>query len=364
MQSDDARESISRAPDERRNVRVVSLYDPCMVATVDLRSDTVTKPTDAMRAAMADAIVGDDGYGEDPTVGALESTVAALLGKDAALFVPSGVMANQIALCVLAEPGTSIVAGRRLHVVNHEMGATPRNALAQFHLLDDPRGVVEHALVADAIEAAQHHHHAVSVICAENTHMATGGWPLPNGHLTALAALGVPVHLDGARLFNAHIATGTSLAELAAPATTTMCCLSKGLGAPVGSVLALPVSLLDAARRERKRLGGQMRQAGVLAAAGLVALDHARAARLADAVARRWPDHAAEGKGPADAGSVGYGGTNIVTFSHPTPMALLERWAEVGVLAGTVAPRVVRLVTHADLDDQDIDRAIEVIAAS
>jgi threonine aldolase len=342
----------------------VSLYDWTMTALVDLRSDTVTKPTDAMRAAMASAIVGDDGYGEDPTVAALESTLAALLGKDAALFVPSGVMANQIALCVLGQPGTSVIAGRRLHVVNHELGATPRNAMVQFHLLDDPRGVVPLALVADAIEAAAHHQNTVSAICVENTHMATGGWPLPTEHVADLATLGVPVHLDGARLFNAQVATGVGVAELAAGATTVMCCLSKGLGAPVGSVLALPASLVDRARRERKRLGGQMRQAGVLAAAGLVALetmidrlaiDHARARRLAEAVSERWPDDGRAG--------AGYGGTNIVTFAHPEPNALLARLAEHGVLAGTVAPRLVRLVTHVDVTDDDVDRAVAAIAA-
>jgi threonine aldolase len=330
---------------------------------VDLRSDTVTRPTPAMRRAMADAEVGDDGYGEDPTVCALEERYAAIVGKEAAVFVPSGVMANQIALCVLARAGTNVVAGRRQHVVNHEMGASARNGLYQFCTVDDPGGVLDPLAVRDAIEAAGHHHVEVSAICAENTHMAAGGSPLPLDGLVALGALGPPLHVDGARLFNASVATGTAPDRYAAPATTVMSCLSKGLAGPVGSVLALPGALVADARRERKRLGGAMRQAGVIAAAGLVALDtmvdrladdHRRAARLAAVVRERWPD------GFVDP----YGGTNLVVFRHPEPAVLLDHLATAGVRAGTIAPRTVRLAVHCDEDDAGIDRAVAALRSA
>lgn len=328
---------------------------------VDLRSDTVTLPTPAMRRAMADAEVGDDGYGEDPTVARLEARFAELLGKETALFVPSGTMANQIALCLLARPGRAVVAGRRCHLVNHELGAAARNALVQFALVDDTCGVLDLAAVRDALAGAAHHHVPVDAITVENTAMAAGGTPVPVDHLDALGALGLPVHLDGARLFNAAVATGVPAARLAAGATTVMCCLSKGLGAPVGSLLAMPAALRDAALVERKRLGGAMRQAGILAAAGLVALDtgidrlaedHARAEVLRDAVERRWPGSARDPGGNA---------TNMVVFRHPSADALVERLAARGVLAGTIAPGVVRLVTHRDVDDAQVAHAADVL---
>ncbi len=329
---------------------------------VDLRSDTVTQPTAMMRRAMADAEVGDDGYGEDPTVRRLEARMAELLGKETALFVPSGTMANQIALCLLTRPGTSVIAGRRCHVVNHERGATARNALVQFALVDDPCGQLDLAAARDAIDAAAHHHVEVSSITIENTAMASGGTPLPLGSIDGAVALGLPMHLDGARLFNASVATGETTARLAAGAVTVMCCLSKGLAAPVGSVLALPADLRDSAIDERKRLGGAMRQAGVLAAAGLVALDtmverladdHARAENLAAAVERRWPGSERDPAGNA---------TNMVVFRHVDATALVA-WLETrGVLAGTIAPGIVRLVTHCDIDDAHLAHAIVAIA--
>ncbi|HEV8296840.1 MAG TPA: threonine aldolase family protein [Acidimicrobiales bacterium] len=333
-----------------------------MVA-IDLRSDTVTQPTAAMRAAMAAAEVGDDGYGEDPTVRRLEQRFAELVGKDTAVFVPSGVMGNQIALCILAGAGTNVVAGRRQHVVNHEMGASARNGLYQFCVVDDPAGVLDAAAVRDAIDAAAHHHVEVSAICVENTHMAACGAVLPLDALRDLAGLGFPLHLDGARLFNASVASGIAAAEFAACATTVMCCLSKGLAAPVGSLLALPAALEEPARRERKRLGGAMRQAGVLAAAGLVALDtmvdrlaedHARAAKLARAVEARWPGSLTDP----------YGGTNLVVFRHPDPAALLAHFDAHDIKAGTIAPRTVRLAVHWGIDDAAIARAIEALATA
>jgi threonine aldolase len=330
---------------------------------VDLRSDTVTRPTDAMRRAMAEAEVGDDGYGEDPTVRALEEAYAARVGKDAAVFVPSGTMANQIALRLLGRAGTAVVAGRRQHVVIYEDGAAGTNAAISWYLLDDDEGVLAPDGVHEAIASAEHHWAPVSAVFIEDTHMPSGGRPWPREALDALADAtgGLPVHLDGARLFNAERATGISAAERAACATTVMTCLSKGLGAPVGSMLATPAELIDQARHERKRLGGSMRQSGVLAAAGLLALehhierldeDHVRARALADAVAERFPDARLD---PATVT------TNVVVFSPPDAPKLIDHLHTNGVLAGTIAPGVVRLMTHLDVDDAAVAHAIEAI---
>ncbi|MDQ6696596.1 MAG: aminotransferase class I/II-fold pyridoxal phosphate-dependent enzyme [Actinomycetota bacterium] len=328
---------------------------------VDLRSDTVSRPTREMRAAMADAEVGDDGYGEDPTVNRLEDVFADRLGKAAAVFVPSGTMANQIALRCLGRSGTSVVVGARQHVVAYENGAAGMNSGTQFHLVDDTDGTIDVAALRWAIEAADHHYPPVSAVCVENTHMPAGGAPWPPGRLAEVAACGVPVHLDGARLFNAEVATGEPVAALAGPATTVMCCLSKGLAAPVGSLLAGPRDLIEAARGERKRLGGAMRQAGVIAAAGLVSLDrmvsrladdHRRARMLADAVAQRWPDLAPD---PACVR------TNVVLFTHEDPPALIAHLAGRGIRAGTIAPGVIRLMTHLDVDDDAVRRTEQAI---
>jgi threonine aldolase len=317
-----------------------------------------------MRRAMADAEVGDDGYGEDPTVNELEAVYAERTGKAAAVFVPSGTMANQLAVRVLAAPGSLVVAGRRQHIVAYELGAAARNASVQFHAVDDGDGTIDPADVRWAREASAHHYPTAGLVCIENTHMAACGAPWSTDELEAITAAAgdLPVHMDGARLFNAEVATGVSAAEIAAFATTVMSCLSKGLCAPVGSLLAGPESVIEEARVERKRLGGAMRQAGVLAAAGLVALakmvdrladDHRRARRLAEAVAERWPE---SGLDPATVR------TNVITFAHPAPGPLIEALSAEGVLAGTIAPGVVRLVTHHDVDDEDVDLACKVIA--
>jgi threonine aldolase len=335
---------------------------------VDLRSDTVTRPTPEMRRAMAEAEVGDDLYGEDPTVNALEEAYAERVGKEAALYVPSGTMANQLALRVLAPAGTAVIAGRRQHVVVYEAGAAARNAGVQFHLVDDTDGTIDPGEIAWAVEAAAHHQPQPSLVCVENTHMPADGAPWPLERLEAVqaaaATAGLPVHLDGARLFNAEVATGVPAGTYAACATTVMSCLSKGLCAPVGSVLAGTADVVAAARVERARLGGQMRQAGVIAAAGLVALqtmverlaeDHRRARVLAEAVAERWPEAG------CDPDRVR---TNVVTFRHPDPAGLLAALAADGVLGGTIAPATVRLMTHHDVDDGDVERAAKVLAAS
>ena len=316
-----------------------------------------------MRAAMAAAEVGDDGYGEDPTVNALEARAAAILGKPAAIFVPSGVMANQMAMRVLTRPGDVVIAGANHHVVDFEMGASARNALVQFATLPDADGRLHLADVLERLDAEGDHRAVVGAIALEDTHMASGGTPWDLADLRALAAaVDRPIHLDGARLFNAAVATGTPAADIAAGATTVMVCLSKGLGAPVGSILAGPEDLMARARTERKRLGGAMRQAGILAAAGLVALDtmverladdHRRARVLADAVAAAFPE---SGYDPATCR------TNMVVFTHPAARTLVDELASAGVLAGTLGPRVVRLVTHLDVSDDDLDVALDILA--
>jgi threonine aldolase len=333
---------------------------------VDLRSDTVTRPTPEMRRAMAEAEVGDDGYGEDPTVHQLEEEFATRVGKEAALLVPSGTMANQVALRVLAASGSAVVAGRRQHVVAYEHGAAGRNAGVQFHEVDDRDGTFGPDQVAWAVEASAHHHVPPSLVCLEHPHMAAGGALWSFERLCAVAgaarAASLPLHLDGARLFNAEVASGTPAAVWASPATTVMACLTKGLCAPVGSVLAGPAEVIRQARVERFVLGGGMRQAGVIAAAGLVALrsmvgrladDHRRARRLAEAVALRFPDAGCE---------PGQVATNIVLLPHPEPSRLLDHLRARGVLAGTIAPGLVRFVTHHDVDDDDIEQACRALA--
>lgn len=334
---------------------------------VDLRSDTVTRPTAEMRRAMHDAEVGDDGYGEDPTVRRLEEEYAGRVGKPAAVFVPSGTMANQLALRVLCPRGSLVVAGRRQHIVVYEHAAAAENSGVQFHLVDDESGTISPADIAWALEASLHHQPRLGLVCIEQTHMPAGGVPWD---LEAMASVSdvasgseVPIHMDGARLFNAEIATGTPADAFAAHCTTVMTCMSKGLCAPVGSLLAGPAEVIDEARVERQRLGGGMRQAGVVAAAGLVALsmvgrleeDHRRARTLAQAVAERWP------QARCDPGKVR---SNIVVFEHSDPDALLFHLGSKGVLGGTIAPGVCRLVTHHDVDDAGIERAVGAISDS
>lgn len=308
--------------------------------------------------------MGDDAYGEDPTVNELQEEYAGMVGKEAALFVPSGTMANQLALRVLSEPATSVVVGARQHIVLFEAGAAGMNVPVQFDLLDDSGGSLPVEGVRAAAETPEYYRPRSSLVCIENTHMAAGGVPWDLDHLAAVsrAAGPLPIHMDGARLFNASVATSTPPEAYAAHATTVMSCLSKGLCAPVGSVLAGPADFVAAARSERRRLGGGMRQAGVIAAAGLVALrtmvqrleqDHARARVLAEAVAARWPGCGCE---PAQVV------TNIVVFRHPRPAVLLEHLRREGVLGGTVAVGTIRLVAHHDVDEHGVERAVKAIA--
>ena len=314
---------------------------------------------------MADAEVGDDEYGEDPTVNRLQEAFAELLGKAAALYVPSGTMANQIAIRCLTRPGDAVVAGRRQHVVVYEAGAGPINSGITFLTLDDADGTIDPGAVELAIDSGRHHQPPVRMVSIEDTHMASSGRVWPVASLAAVADVtrphGIPLYLDGARLWHACVASGRSPAERAAPAAAVMCCLSKGLGAPVGSLLAGPADLIEEAWIHRKRFGGSMRQAGVIAAAGLVALgrierlveDHEKAQRLAGAVSERWPHL---GLDPSLVE------TNMVTFESADTGAFLDHLAASGVLAGTIAPGVVRLVAHADVDGDGIERACGLIA--
>ncbi len=330
---------------------------------IDLRSDTVTQPTDEMREAMATAVVGDDGFGDDPTVATLESTFAALVGKEAAVFVPSGVMANQIAVRLHTQRGDLIIAGRNQHVVSFEYGASAANSSVQFALVDDSLGALALDEVLNYLDAELDHQPHVGLISIENTHMPSGGTPWDVADIVALSrAIGDrPLHLDGARLFNASVATGVAPATIAAPATTVMACLSKGLCAPVGSLLAGPAALMERARMERKRLGGTMRQVGFLAAAGLVALtmidrlaeDHARAAALAEAFAAAFPE---SGYDPTSCR------TNIVAFTHPQARQIVHELEGYGVMGGTVGPKRARFVVHAGITDDHVSRVTEVLA--
>jgi threonine aldolase len=310
---------------------------------------------------MAEAEVGDDGFGDDPTVNLLQEVFAERTGKEAALFLPSGTMANQVAVRALAPPGTLVVAGRRQHLVTHEGGAFGINQVAQLHVVDDDDGTLDAATLAHLVAGVDHRWPAPGLVCVEDTHLGAGGRPWPLDRLAAVAAVGVPVHLDGARLFNAAVATRTTMAERSAGATTVTVCLSKGLGAPVGSLLAGPADVIARARLERKRLGGGMRQVGVLAAAGLVALatmrerlaeDHAHAARIGRAL-RALPGVTVEP--PA---------TNIVvaTLERGDAPERAGAFAARGVLVSAMDAATLRFVTHRDVTGAECDKAAAVAA--
>src|SRR5690349_8476278 len=265
--------------------------------SIELRSDTFTTPTPEMRRAMADAEVGDDEYGEDPTVNRLQALAAGLLGTEAALYVPSGTMANQVAMRVLSRPGTEVLCPARSHVYQYELAASPQNSGVQLHpLWDVPDGI------PTAVAGARDEFPPVSMLVLENTYMAMSGAPTGVDEMGTLVRRGgdggLRVHVDGARIWNAAIATGSPPSALIGGADTVMFCLSKGLGAPVGSVLCGAADVIAEARVQRRKLGGGMRQAGVIAAGGVVALetmvdrladDHARAHVLAEALSARWP---------------------------------------------------------------------------
>lgn len=330
---------------------------------IDLRSDTVTRPTPAMREAMARAEVGDDVYGEDPTVNLLQERVAALLGKEAGLFVPSGTMANQISLGVLTRPGDEIVCDAGSHCISFEAGALAALWGVQARTVLAQRGILDPVEVEEAIRPGGDHFARTRVIELENTHNRGGGAVYPLERVRALGALaarrGLHLYMDGARLWNACAATGHRPDEYAGPATLASVCLSKGLGAPAGSVVCGPRDLVAEARRLRKRLGGGMRQAGVLAAAGLHALDHHL---------ERLPEDHENARRLAD-GLSGLGATPVfpvdtnlvfVAFEGRNAGDVSRRLAAEGVLANPEGsrPEVLRLVTHRDVARGDVDEAL------
>jgi threonine aldolase len=339
-------------------------------AAIDLRSDTVTRPDDEMRRAMAEAEVGDDVYGEDPTVRRLEEEAAAAVGMEAALFVPSGTMGNSIALHLHGRPGGEVICDALCHIVNHEVGAMAAVSGLLPRVLASPRGLLDPAAVEAAIAPDVDYNSRTVLIEVENSHNLAGGTVYDRPRLDAILEVGrrhrLPVHLDGARIFNAALALGTTAPALAAGFDSVMYCLSKGLGAPVGSLLCGRRDFVAAARRVRKMLGGGMRQAGVLAAAGLVALrqgparlpaDHENAGRLARALAEV----------PGIELDLATVRTNIVIFRlgpelcDGSSTTFLARLQEAGVLGGRVSRDQVRLVTHRDVNRGQVDQAIERI---
>lgn len=332
---------------------------------VDLRSDTVTRPTPAMRAAMAAAVVGDDVFGEDPTVNALEARVAAMLGKEAGLFVPTGTMANQVAIRCLTEPGDEVILEADAHPFHYEAGAAAVISGVTIRLVPGVRGVLDPEAVRAAVRPPNVHHAPARLLSVENTANRGGGTVMSAAHCAALAGVareaGLHTHLDGARLWNAHAATGDSLADYAAPFDLVSVCFSKGLGAPAGSMLVGSRALLERARRFRKLLGGGMRQVGVLAAACDYALtyhlprlgeDHARARRL-------WAGLAEQGWRVEDPPQ-----SNMVYLRADDAPALARRLEAAGVRAVALAWDRLRLVTHLDVDDAGISRALDAFAAA
>lgn len=338
-----------------------------MAISLDFRSDTVTKPSAEMRQAMAEAEVGDDVYGEDPTVNLLQERVAELLGKEAALFTPSGSMADQIAINVLTRPGDAIISSPDSHIAFHEAGATPMLAGVQFSYM--PSAIYSDKDVAAAYRENDHHFPPTTLVEVENTYNMGGGlvWPLAQVRAVRDTAkeLGMKTLMDGARLWNAALASGESEAEICQGYDAVTVCLSKGLGAPVGSLLAGDASMIHRAHRVRKMLGGGMRQAGILAAAGLYALENGRE--------RLGQDHknaAFLGAGMSEIQGLKLAtkdvDTNIVIVEVDPEMAsaaeIQERAQKRGLLFFPTEAQRIRLVTHMDVDREDCQQALNLLA--
>jgi threonine aldolase len=334
---------------------------------VDLRSDTVTRPSPGMRQAIAEAEVGDDVLGDDPTVKRLQERLAELLGKEAALFFPSGTQANQTAVLLHTQPGSEAVCEANAHVLHYEFAGAAAWSGVQLRPVPTEDGVLTAELARPFLRPANPHLMRTTLLCAENTHNMAGGKLMPLATLEGLRELadehGIPLHLDGARLWNASAATGQAPAELAAPAATVMVSFSKGLGAPIGSALAGTAEAMEGAHRWRKRLGGGMRQVGILAAAAIYALEH-NLKRIADdhARARRLAEHVDGLDGfrviPPD--------TNIIMIDverdDVSPDAVVSFLAERGVWLLATGPARLRAVTHLDVDDAGIERACAAFA--
>jgi threonine aldolase len=341
---------------------------PAQSAVVDLRSDTVTRPTPEMRRAMAEADVGDDVYGEDPTINRLEQRAAEILGREAAIFVPSGTMGNQIAIKVHTRPGQEVICEERAHIFNYEMAMLAHFSGCLARPVPAPDGVLTWERIERVIAPKIYYRAQTGLVSLENTHNMAGGMVYPPEIFDDICErahqAGLPVHLDGARIFNAAAALGKPVAEISRKADSVMFCLSKGLGAPVGSLLVGSRAFIDQARVYRKSLGGGMRQAGVLAAAGLIALekmparlgeDHANATFLAAGLAQI-PGIA------LDASKVM---TNILVFNVActgmTSVEICKKLAEKGVLASGIDAEQIRMVTHMDVDRAACARALEVL---
>ncbi|CAN5308270.1 low-specificity L-threonine aldolase [soil metagenome] len=338
---------------------------------LDFRSDTITRPTAAMRQAMADAIVGDDQYGEDPTVNRLEALAAQMVGKEAAVYVPSGTMGNVSAMMARCGRGDEAILGDESHIYWFESGSPAAlGGITQFILPTEVDGTIDPTRIELAIRVDRSGYPRTQVICIENTHNRRSGRVLPLSYMREVAQISsrhnVPVHLDGARIFNAAAALGVGVSEITAHVDSVQFCLSKALAAPVGSVVAGSADFIERVRRQRKLLGGAMRQAGVIAAAGIVALetmvdrlpeDHVRAKRLAASLARI----AGVTLDPEGVQ------TNIVVFQVDGSIdqtELAERLKERGLLVSNYGAVGLRMVTHVDVDDADVDKALDIIGST
>jgi len=326
---------------------------------IDLRSDTVTRPTQDMRRAMLEAPVGDDVFGEDPTVIRLEEYVADLLGKEASMYAPSGTMTNQVGVQVNTNRGEEVLLHEGSHIFVYEAGAPAMLSSVQLRILPGENGIIDPETVRAAVRPTDVHFPRSRLLCLENTHNTAGGKVFPLEDFAAVAEtaqeLGLKVHLDGARLFNAQAATGIPAREWCAHADTVSVCSSKGLGAPVGSLLAGDRETISEARRARKAFGGGMRQAGIIAAASLYAFEN-NVERLSE-------DHERASNLAAGLREAGYDArepdTNLVLVAVDDPPEFLQALAREGVLATPGKPGFVRLCTHLDVDDGDIETAVE-----
>jgi threonine aldolase len=334
---------------------------------IDLRSDTVTKPTEKMRLASYKAEVGDDVYGEDPTVRELEESAAEILGKESALFVTSGTQGNQIAVLTHCRSGQEILLESESHIFYYESGAVAAFAGVQTRTISGEAGVMAPSLIESAIRSEDLHYPETGLICIENTHNRAGGAIVPVKNMRDIYTIAqtnyIPVHVDGARLFNASAALNIPVTEFTQHCDTVQICLSKGLGAPVGSILAGSNDFIRSARKWRKRLGGGLRQVGVIAAPGLIALNEMRDRLVLDHEnARQLADGLGNISGLQVVNKVD---TNIVVLNIENLKQTSEQFVEVlkkeGVMANTFGPTYVRFVTHYDVTRKEIDKTISII---